>query len=51
MRKYGSQGISMREIAEVAGVTTQTLMNGIRLLEPYVEQLEAEKKAPDVAGP
>ena len=44
MKRYGNQGISMREIAEVAGVTTQTLLNSIRLLEPYVEQLEAEKK-------
>ncbi len=43
--------LSMRRIAKVAGVTTQTLMNGIRLLEPYVEQLEAQKKAPDRAGP
>lgn len=51
MKRYGNQGISMREIAEVAGVTTQTLLNSIRLLEPYVEQLEAEKKAPDRAGP
>ena len=35
--------ISMREIAKVAGVTTQTLMNGIRLLEPYFEEMERQK--------
>ena len=40
MRKYGNTGISMREIAKVAGVTTQTLMNSVRLLEPYFEEME-----------
>ena len=40
----------MREIAEVAGITTQTLLNNVRLLEPYFEMME-QKKAPDVAGP
>ena len=55
MRKYGNTGISMREIAEVAGITTQPLLNNVRWLEPYFEfleeQMEQQKKAPDVAGP
>ena len=57
MRKYGNTGISMREIAEVAGRTTQTLLKNVRLLEPYFEfleeheQMEQQKKTPDVAGP
>ena len=50
MRKYGNTGISMREIAEVAGITTQTLLNNVRLLEPYFEfleeQMEQQKKPP-----
>ena len=42
----------MREIAKVAGVTTQTLMNGIRLLEPYFEEMDVparnERKNPKI---
>ena len=48
MRKYGNTGISMREIAEVAGVTTQTLLKSVRLLEPYFEEAEKEQKSPKI---
>ena len=39
----------MREIAEVAGITTQTLLNNVRLLEPYFEMME-QKKSPRCGG-
>jgi len=46
MRKYGNTGVSMREIAKVAGVTTSTLMASVRLLEPYFDELE--EKSPKI---
>lgn len=43
------QKISMRKMAEVAGVTTQTIINSVRLLEPFQQELEEiEKKNPKI---
>ena len=41
-----SEKISMRKMAEVVGVTTQTIINSVRLLEPYFEEME--KKNPKI---
>ena len=42
-RRYGNVGISYREFSIASGVSESTIMDCVRILEPFVEKMEKDE--------